>query len=250
MGKIVRYVIDLENPPPLTDEQKARLKALAEMPDSEIDYSDIPPLDDAFWERAVPNPFFRKRNMSETNKQLELEALAAVGEMLLFDQARGNPEEAARILRCARLFARSEDAAQRLGELCNEAGSDATWHENIMEELQDREDVEIAEERLQRIREGSESTTPAADVRASLEAGYAAQAQAEQEPYRYEITPRPADLGGGWRLRLIEDGEEVGGGVFPLSEYATAENAEEAASYAYEDALAEASAWLASRGEN
>ena len=45
-------------------------------------------------------------------------------------------------------------------------------------------------------------------------------------------------------------GEEVGGGVFPLSEYATAENAEEAASYAYEDALAEASAWLASRGEN
>ena len=38
----------------------------------------------------------------------------------------------------------------------------------------------------------------------------------------YRIEPRPADLGGGWRLRLIEDGEEVG-------------------------ALAEASAWLASR---
>ncbi|MEX3581412.1 MAG: hypothetical protein VB137_00250 [Burkholderia sp.] len=62
--------------------------------------------------------------MSGGDKQLELEALAAVGEMLLFDQARGNPEEAARILRCARLFARSEDAAQRLSELCNEAGSD------------------------------------------------------------------------------------------------------------------------------
>ena len=90
----------------------------------------------------------------------------------------------------------------------------------------------------------------AADTFGSLEAGYAAQAQAEQEPYRYEITPRPADLGGGWRLRLLERGEEVGGGVFPLSEYATAENAEEAASYAYEDALAEASAWLASRDEN
>ena len=90
----------------------------------------------------------------------------------------------------------------------------------------------------------------AADTFGSLEAGYAAQAQAEQEPFRYEIMPRPADLGGGWRLRLLERGEEVGGGVFPLSEYATAENAEEAASYAYEDALAEASAWLASRGEN
>ena len=50
-------------------------------------------------------------------------------------------------------------------------------------------------------------------------------------------------------------GEEVGGGVFPLSEYATEESAEEAteesaeeaAKWAYEDALAEASAWLASR---
>jgi hypothetical protein len=40
---------------------------------------------------------------------------------------------------------------------------------------------------------------------------------------------------------------EVGGGVFPLSEYATEDNAEEAAKLAYEDALAEASAWLASR---
>lgn len=250
MGRIVRYVINLENPPPLTEVQKTELKALSEKPDSEIDYSDIPPLDDAFWERAVPNPFLRKRSMTETRTQLELEALAAVGEMLLFDCARGNPEEAARILRCARLFARSEDAAQRLGELCNEAGSDATWHENIVEELQDREDVRIAEESLQRIREGSESTTTLADVRASLEAGYAAQAQAEQEPYRYEITPHPADLGGGWRLRLIEHGDEVGGGVFPLSEYATAANAEEAASYAYEDALAEASAWFASRPDS
>ena len=61
----------------------------------------------------------------ETKNRLELEALAAVGEMLLFDQARGNPEEAARILRCARLFTRSEDAAQRLSELCNEAGLSA-----------------------------------------------------------------------------------------------------------------------------
>ena len=67
---------------------------------------------------------------------------------------------------------------------------------------------------------------------------------------QHEITPRPANLGGGWRLRLLENGEEVGGGVFPLAEYATAENAEEAASYAYEDALAEASTWLASRPEN
>lgn len=57
-------------------------------------------------------------------KQLELEALAAVGEMLLFDKARGNPEEAAHVLRCARVFARSEAVKQRLSELCNKAGRD------------------------------------------------------------------------------------------------------------------------------
>ena len=45
--------------PPLTEERKAELKALAERPDSEIDYSDIPPLSEAFWARAKPNPFFK-----------------------------------------------------------------------------------------------------------------------------------------------------------------------------------------------
>jgi hypothetical protein len=34
----------------------------------------------------------------------------------------------------------------------------------------------------------------------------------------YEITPRPVELGGGWQLRLLEDGEEVGGGVFPVKQ--------------------------------
>lgn len=38
--------------------------------------------------------------------------------------------------------------------------------------------------------------------------------------HSYQIDPRPADLGGGWRLRLLEGEQEVGGGVFPLSEYA------------------------------
>jgi len=32
----------------------------------------------------------------------------------------------------------------------------------------------------------------------------------------YEIGPRPADLSGGWNLTLLEDGQEAGGGVFPL----------------------------------
>ncbi len=33
--------------------------------------------------------------------------------------------------------------------------------------------------------------------------------------YEYKVTPRPQALGGGWRLQLLENGEEVGGGVFP-----------------------------------
>jgi uncharacterized protein (DUF4415 family) len=39
---IMHYSLDPHNPPPLTDKQKAELEALAAMPDSEIDYSDIP----------------------------------------------------------------------------------------------------------------------------------------------------------------------------------------------------------------
>ena len=34
----------------------------------------------------------------------------------------------------------------------------------------------------------------------------------------YEIHPRPAKLGTGWSLKLIENGQEAGGGVFPVEE--------------------------------
>lgn len=64
--------------------------------------------------------------------------------------------------------------------------------------------------------------------------------------YSYVIDVRPAELGGGWRLRLLEDGEEVGGGVFPPVE--GIEDAEEAAQEAYSDALDVAAEWMESRG--
>lgn len=32
----------------------------------------------------------------------------------------------------------------------------------------------------------------------------------------YELRSRPNDLGGGWKLTLLEDGQESGGGVFPV----------------------------------
>lgn len=57
--KIIKKEIDLQNLPPLTDEQRVRLSALANKPDSEIDYSDIPPLGDDFWKNAVRNPFYK-----------------------------------------------------------------------------------------------------------------------------------------------------------------------------------------------
>ena len=43
---ITTVEIDLDNLPPLTAEQQAELEALAARPDSEIDYSDIPPIED------------------------------------------------------------------------------------------------------------------------------------------------------------------------------------------------------------
>jgi len=72
---IVHKEIDLNNPPPLTEKQKAELKALSEMPDSEIDYSDIPPLTEDFWKNAVRNPFYRPTKTS-TTVRLDSDVLA------------------------------------------------------------------------------------------------------------------------------------------------------------------------------
>jgi len=66
MSKMLRYEIDLNHLPPLTDEQQAELKALATLPDDAIDTSDIPPLDDAFWKNAVRNPFYKPTKASTT----------------------------------------------------------------------------------------------------------------------------------------------------------------------------------------
>lgn len=59
MSKVVSFKMDLNNPPVLSGEQKARLEALATRPDSEIDFSDIPELDENFWKNAVQNPFYK-----------------------------------------------------------------------------------------------------------------------------------------------------------------------------------------------
>jgi uncharacterized protein (DUF4415 family) len=55
--RIVRYT--LETLPPLTQRQRAHLKALAARPDSEIDTSDIPEMTDEQWKNARRGHFYR-----------------------------------------------------------------------------------------------------------------------------------------------------------------------------------------------
>ena len=64
--QMVRHVVDWDNPPKLSEERKAALKALSERPDSEIDYSDIAPLDESFWKSAVRTPFYKPTKKSTT----------------------------------------------------------------------------------------------------------------------------------------------------------------------------------------
>ena len=66
MSKTVKYAIDLANLPPLTDKQKADLAALAQMPDEQIDYSDIPPTPDEFWSNATRGRFYKPVKQATT----------------------------------------------------------------------------------------------------------------------------------------------------------------------------------------
>lgn len=65
-GKLVSYEIDLANPPPLTEAQRAELAALAALPDEAIDYSDIPQTSDDFWKHALRGRFYRPTKTSTT----------------------------------------------------------------------------------------------------------------------------------------------------------------------------------------
>lgn len=61
---IVRYT--LETLPSLTDADRAQLKKLADMPDSEIDFSDIPELTEEFWKNAVRGKFYKPTKKTTT----------------------------------------------------------------------------------------------------------------------------------------------------------------------------------------
>jgi len=58
--------IDSARPPMLTPKQKAALAALALRPESEIDYSDIPPLSDEALKNARPRRLYRPTKSATT----------------------------------------------------------------------------------------------------------------------------------------------------------------------------------------
>lgn len=83
--------------PPLTETQKAEVKALSEMPDKEIYFSDIPKLTDEFWKNAVQNPFYRPTKTSTTIR-VDSDVLA-----WLKSQGKGYQTRINKILRAAML---------------------------------------------------------------------------------------------------------------------------------------------------
>jgi len=101
MRKKVRRELDLSKLPPLTDAQKAEMRALSKMSDTTIDFSDLPPLDEVFWKNALPNPFYKPTKTS-TTVRVDSDVLA-----WLKSQGKGYQTRINAILRDAMLRSRS-----------------------------------------------------------------------------------------------------------------------------------------------
>jgi hypothetical protein len=70
--KLVKRTVDLANLPSLTKRQKADLANLSARPDSEIDFSYIPPLTENFWKIAVRGKYYKPTKTS-TNVRIDSE---------------------------------------------------------------------------------------------------------------------------------------------------------------------------------
>jgi len=99
-SKMVSMEVDLNNLPPLTEAQMARLETLK---NREIDYSDIPPLTDQFFKSGVRNPFFKPVKTS-TTVRIDTDVLA-----WLRRQGRGYQTRINAILREAMMRSLSSD---------------------------------------------------------------------------------------------------------------------------------------------
>lgn len=67
--------VTLADLPPLSPAQAAELRALAERPDSEIDYNDIPPQDPADWAGAERGRFYRPLK-TQTSIRIDKDVMA------------------------------------------------------------------------------------------------------------------------------------------------------------------------------
>lgn len=85
--------------------RKRRLKKLADRPDSQINFSDIPELTEKFWRNAICNPFYRP-----VKKQLTLRLDADVIAWLR-RQGKGYQTRANALLRAAMVEDVSEKAS-------------------------------------------------------------------------------------------------------------------------------------------
>lgn len=60
---------------PMTPARKRKLTRVAAQPDSQIDFSEIPPLTENFWKNAVRNPF-RRRAQQQLAVRLDADVVA------------------------------------------------------------------------------------------------------------------------------------------------------------------------------
>jgi len=102
--KTVSYT--LETLPPMTKARRAKLRALATRPDSEIDFSDIPELTDEQWKNAERGRLFRP-----VKRQITARVDADVLEWLK-SQGKGYQSRINAILRREMLAAHRVDGAK------------------------------------------------------------------------------------------------------------------------------------------
>jgi len=102
--KTVSYT--LETLPPMTKARRAKLRALATRPDSEIDFSDIPELTDEQWKNAERGRLFRP-----VKRQITARVDADVLEWLK-SQGKGYQSRINAILRREMLAAHRGDGAK------------------------------------------------------------------------------------------------------------------------------------------
>ncbi len=73
--KLVKFDVDLADLPALDEAQKAELAGIAARADSEIDYRDLPELNEDFWKHAVRSRFYKPTKTS-TTVRLDSDVLA------------------------------------------------------------------------------------------------------------------------------------------------------------------------------